>query len=169
MQAQKDALMAAYGWDRLSWEEKKRLGLMGRGIFRMSRDELTSPVDVVRPATPGFNPELPVSGERAPQPYRGDGVETPQFTPELQPKPQRKPAVYDTKSVYVSINGEAMVVPKEAVPAQPKPAAKGKGKAKPTTAEAKAAKAALNDVAKTRAELAKQLEELRKQSQGGSC
>jgi hypothetical protein len=169
MQAQKDALMAAYGWDRLSWEEKKRLGLMGRGIFRMSRDELTSPVDVVRPATPGFNPELPVSGERAPQPYRGDGVETPQFTPELQPKPQRKPAVYDTKSVYVSINGEAMVVPKEAVPAQPKPAAKGKGKAKPTTAEAKAAKAALNDVANTRAELAKQLEELRKQSQGGSC
>jgi hypothetical protein len=142
MQAQKDALMAANGWDTLSWEEKKRLGLMGRGMFRMSADDLPSPVDVVREATPGF-------------------------TPELQPKPERKPAVYDTKSVYTTINGEAVVVPKEAVPATP--AAKGKGKPKPTTAEAQAAKQALADIPKVRAQLAEQLEQLRKQSQGGSC
>jgi Tfp pilus assembly protein FimV len=66
-----------------------------------------------------------------------------------------------------SINGEAVVVPKEAVPSPPK--TKGKGKAKPTTAEAKAAQQALADIPKARAELAKQLEELRKKSQGGSC
>ena len=45
----------------------------------------------------------------------------------------------------------------------------GKGKAKATTAEAQAAKQALADIPKARAELAKQLEELRKKSQGGSC
>jgi hypothetical protein len=175
MQAQKDALMAAHGWDQLSWEEKKRFGLMGRGMFRMSAAELPSPVDVVRPPTPGFEPELPVTGARAPQPYRGEGsaqadAATP-FTPELQPKPERKPAVYDTKSVYVSINGEAVVVPKEAVPATPAPKGKGKGKgkAKPSTAEAQAAQQALADIPKARAELAKQLEELRKQHFGGSC
>lgn len=180
LQAQKDALMAAHGWDRLSWDEKKRLGLMGRGMFAYSRYDLGGAIDRVRPATPEFNPELPVSGERSPQLYRGDGAaqaaETPQFTPELQPKPERKPAVYDTKTVYASINGEAMAVPRETVaPPAATPAAKGQGKGgskkrpKPTTAEAQAAKQALADIPKARAELAKQLEELRKQSQGGSC
>lgn len=173
MQAQKDALMAANGWDRLSWDEKKRLGLMGRGMFAYNRYELGGAIDRVRPRTPEFNPELPVAGERAPQPYRGEGSApadgTPQFNPELQPKPDRKPAVYDTKSVMASINGEAVVVPKEAVPAPAKGPGKGKKQPKPTTAEAQAAKQALADIPKARAELARQLEELRKQSQGGSC
>jgi hypothetical protein len=173
MQAQKDALMAANGWDRLSWDEKKRLGLMGRGMFAYNRYELGGAIDRVRPRTPEFNPELPVTGERAPQPYRGEGSApadgTPQFNPELQPKPDRKPAVYDTKTVMASINGEAVVVPKEAVPAPAKGPGKGKKQPKPTTAEAQAAKQALADIPKARAELARQLEELRKQSQGGSC
>jgi len=146
---------------------------MGRGMFSFTRYDLGGAIDRVRPATPEFTPELPVSADRAPQPYRGEGSAqadgAPQFTPELQPKPERKPAVYDTKSVYTSINGEAMVVPKEAVPATPAPKGKGKAKAKPTTAEAQAAKQALADIPKARAELAKQLEELRKKSQGGSC
>jgi len=173
MQAQKDALMAANGWDRLSWDEKKRLGLMGRGMFAYNRYELGGAIDRVRPVTPEFNPELPVTGERAPQPYRGEGSAkadgTQQFNPELQPKPDRKPAVYDTKSVMASINGEAVVVPKEAIPTPAKGPAKGKKQPKPTTAEAQAAKQALADIPKARAELARQLEELRKQSQGGSC
>ena len=173
MQAQKDALMAAHGWDQLSWEEKKRFGLMGRGMFSFTRYDLGGAIDRVRPATPEFTPELPVGADRAPQPYRGEGSAqadaAPQFTPELQPKPERKPAVYDTKSVYTSINGEAMVVPKEAVPATPAPKGKGKAKAKPSTAEAQAAKQALADIPKARAELAKQLEELRKKHFGGSC
>lgn len=174
LQAQKDALMAAHGWDRLSWEEKKRLGLMGRGMFAFNRYDLGNGIDRVRPATPEFTQELPVTGERTPQPYRGDGAsqaaEVQQFAPELQPKPDRKPAVYDTKTVMASINGEAVVVPKEAVPAPAAPAkGKGKGKAQPTTAEAQAAKQALADIPKARAELAKQLEELRKKHFGGSC
>lgn len=173
MQAQKDALMAANGWDRLSWDEKKRLGLMGRGMFAYNRYELGGAIDRVRPGTPEFNPELSVSGERAPQPYRGEGSApadgAQQFNPELKPKPDRKPAVYDTKTVMASINGEAVVVPKEAVPAPAKGQSKGKKQPKPTTAEAQAAKQALADIPKARAELARQLEELRKQSQGGSC
>jgi hypothetical protein len=173
MQAQKDALMAANGWDRLSWDEKKRLGLMGRGMFAYNRYELGGAIDRVRPGTPEFNPELSVTGERAPQPYRGEGSAqadgAQQFNPELKPKPDRKPAFYDTKSVMASINGEAVVVPKEAVPAPAKGPAKGKKQPKPTTAEAQAAKQALADIPKARAELARQLEELRKQSQGGSC
>lgn len=173
MQAQKDALMAANGWDRLSWDEKKRLGLMGRGMFAYNRYELGGAIDRVRPVTPEFNPELPVTGERAPQPYRGEGSApadgAQQFNPELRPKPDRKPAFYDTKSVMASINGEAVVVPKEAVPTPAKGPAKGKKQPKPTTAEAQAAKQALADIPKARAELARQLEELRKQSQGGSC
>ncbi len=176
MQAQKDALMAAHGWDSLGWEQKKRMGLMGRGIFRMSRDELTSPVDTVRPPTPEFTPELPVAGERTAQPYRGDGSvqadAAAPFTPELQPKPERKPAVYDTESVYASINGEAVVIPKAEVPKAEAPSrgkGKGKAKAQPTTADAKVAKQALADISQERQALAKQLEELRKKSNGGSC
>lgn len=173
MQAQKDALMAAHGWDRLSWEEKKRLGLMGRGMFAFNRYDLGNGIDRVRPATPEFTPELPVTGERTPQPYRGEGAapadQVPQFTPELQPKPDRKPAVYDTKTVMASVNGEAMVVPREAVPTPPATTARGRRNAQPTTAEAQAAKQALADIPKARAELAKQLEELRKQHLGGSC
>lgn len=171
MQAQKDALMAAHGWDRLSWEEKKRTGLLGRGIFRMSRDELTSPVDVVRPATPQFDPELPITRGREPQPYRGEGstqANVQQFTPELQPKPDRKPAVYDTQSVYVSINGEAMVVPKDQVP-KPPAQPTGRSRRTPTTAEAKAAKQVLADIKREREAMSQQLEQLRKQHQGGSC
>lgn len=173
MQAQKDAFMAAHGWDRLSWEEKKRTGLLGRGVFQMSRGDLTSPVDVVRPATPQFTPELPVSGERAPQPYRGDGsaqADVQQFAPELKPKPDRKPAVYDTKTVMASINGEAMVVPKEQMPKPQAEPATGRGKrTAPTTADAKAAKQALADIKKEREAMAQQLEQLRKQHQGGTC
>ena len=170
----KDAWMAAHGWDRLSWEEKTRLGLMGRGMFRMSADELANPVDVVRPATAPFNPDLDAAGPRSPEPYRGEGsaaqANVQQFTPELKPKPDRKPAVFDTDWVMVHQNGEMVVTPKAAVPAPAAPAkGKGKAKAKPSTAEAQAAKQALVDIPKARAELAKQLEELRKQSKGGSC
>lgn len=66
-QAQKDALMEAIGWERLTWDEKKRLGyqlgIMGRGMFRFSRDDLVAAVDQVRPPTPRFKPELRVRDE----------------------------------------------------------------------------------------------------------
>lgn len=56
MQAQKDALMAAHGWDRLSWEDKKRLGLMGRGMFALSRDELPDAATRTGIVTGGVDP-----------------------------------------------------------------------------------------------------------------
>jgi len=228
MQAKKDAWMAANGWDRLSWEEQKRLGLMGRGMFRMSADEITGgstrtgvvttgmdPLETSQP-TRQFNPELPVTGARGAQPYRGEGasptswwgqqaeqfnpepkpqpeppassssyrgdgagrtdaINMPNFKPELKPKPDRKSALYQAEKVIASIDGESMVVlksdlDKATAAATPAPKGKGKGKAKAaTTAEAQAAKQALADIPKARAELAKQLEELRKKSQGGSC
>lgn len=183
-QALQDAWMASKGWDTLSWDEKKRLGLMGRGMFAFSRDDLAAPLDQVRPPTPEFTPELPVGGERTAQPYRGEGSAAAQnvapFTPELKAKPDRKPQTYDTADVFVSINGQPMVVPKDAVSqasapaadaakagkAQPKPKGKGKAAATPMQQQATQAKA---DIASERAALRQQLEELRKKHQGGSC
>lgn len=187
-QALQDAWMASKGWDTLSWDEKKRLGLMGRGMFAFSRDDLAAPLDQVRPPTPEFTPELPVGGERTAQPYRGEGTAAAQnvapFTPELKAKPDRKPQTYDTADVFVSINGQPMVVPKDAVSqasapaadaakagkAQPKPKAqpKGKGKAAATPMQQQATQAKA-DIASERAALRQQLEELRKKHQGGSC
>lgn len=173
MQAQKDAMMAAHGWDQLSWEEKKRLGLMGRGMFAFNRYDLGGAIDRVRPTTPEFNPELSIQGDRAPQPYRGEGsaqaAATPQFTPELKPKPERKPAVYDTETVMASINGEMVELPKGAVPATPAAKGKREAKAKPNSPEAVQAKQALADIKREREALSQQLAELRKQHQGGSC
>jgi hypothetical protein len=187
MQAQKDALMAAHGWDRLSWDEKKRLGLMGRGMFAFSRDELPDALDQVRPATAAFTPELAATGERAPQPYRGEGTpaaqQVQQFNPELKPGAERKPQTYNTETVFASVNGEPVVGPRATVtqpnaaaadpagtaPPRPKskPAAKAKGKG--ATPLQKQAEEALNDIQAQRQEIQKQLDELRKKHQGGSC
>jgi len=187
MQAQKDALMAAHGWDRLSWDEKKRLGLMGRGMFAFSRDELPDALDQVRPATAAFTPELAATGERAPQPYRGEGTPAAQqvqpFNPELKPSAERQPKTYNTETVFASVNGEPVVGPRATVtqpnaaaadpagtaPPRPKskPAAKAKGKA--ATPLQKQAEEALADINAQRQAIAKQLEDLRKQHQGGSC
>lgn len=185
-QALQDAWMASKGWDTLSWDEKKRLGLMGRGMFAFSREDLAAPLDQVRPPTPEFTPELPVGGERTAQPYRGEGSaaaqNVTQFSPELKPKPDRKPQTYDTAEVFVSINGQPMVVPKDTVSqasapaadaakvgkAQPKSKPKGKGKAAATPMQQQAAQAKA-DIATQREALRQQLEELRKKHQGGSC
>ena len=191
MQAQKDALMAAHGWDRLGWEEKKRLGLMGRGMFAYSRDELAGAVDEVRPPTAPFAPELPVAGDRAPQPYRGEGSaaaeQMQQFNPELKAKPERKPQTYDTETVFASVNGQPVVGPRATVTQASAPAAapaaaptgkapsrsagnaKGKAKAKPATPLQQKAQEALNDIQAQRQDALKQLDELRKKHQGGSC
>lgn len=188
-QAQKDTLREAIGWDRLSWDEKKRLGyelgLMGRGMFALRRSDLPAAVDQVRPPTPQFSPNTPVGGERAPQPYRNEGSvagQTPQFTPELQPKPERKPALYDTAEVYASINGGPAVVPRDVVanpsaPAAPPPKggkappaaqAKPKGKAARTPAQQEAAqRIAARDA--ERAQIRKDIEDLRNKFNGGSC
>ena len=185
-QALQDAWMASKGWDTLSWDEKKRLGLMGRGMFAFSRKDLAAPLDQVRPPTPEFTPELPVGGERTAQPYRGEGSAAAQivtqFSPELKPKPDRKPQTYDTAEVFVSINGQPMVVPKDTVSqasapaadaakvgkAPPKSKPKGKGKAAATPMQQQAAQAKA-DIATQREALRQQLEELRKKHQGGSC
>ena len=185
-QALQDAWMASKGWDTLSWDEKKRLGLMGRGMFAFSREDLAAPLDQVRPPTPEFTPELPVGGERTAQPYRGEGSaaaqNVTQFSPELKPKPDRKPQTYDTAEVFVSVNGQPMVVPKDTVSqasapaadatkvgkAQPKSKPKGKGKAAATPMQQQAAQAKA-DIATQREALRQQLEELRKKHQGGSC
>ena len=185
-QALQDAWMASKGWDTLSWDEKKRLGLMGRGMFAFSREDLAAPLDQVRPPTPEFTPELPVGGERTAQPYRGEGSaaaqNVTQFSPELKPKPDRKPQTYDTAEVFVSVNGQPMVVPKDTVSqasapaadaakvgkAQPKSKPKGKNKAAATPMQQQAAQAKA-DIATQREALRQQLEELRKKHQGGSC
>lgn len=224
-QAQKEALREAIGWDRLSWDEKKRLGyelgLMGRGMFAYTRDSLPFTSERFRPPTPAFTPELPVAPDRAPQPYRGDGSAAAEnvqpFTPELKPKPdrvpqpysqegvgrreliqpieggaggrgllpkpERKPAPYATDRVLTSVDGQPMVITKpleppaapakggKAQPAaqpqpQPKPKAKGKAARTPAQQEAAQRMAALDA---KESQLRKDIEDLRKKFNGGSC
>ena len=150
-QAQKDAFMAAHGWDNLPWEEKKRLGILGQGVFAYDKyDLINHNIDVVRPPTPQFTPELPVQ----------DGLRAPQRPPAAQ-------------------NDGVMLVNRDGVPAaEPIKAAGNKtvednAKAAATKAAAKAADTADKEVVKTasnaRQELLKRRERLAKQAQGASC
>lgn len=55
---QRQAWLADRGWDRMTWEEKKKLGILGEGFYALQRNEFGGAVDRVRAATPQFNPEL---------------------------------------------------------------------------------------------------------------
>lgn len=139
-QAQRDAYRAQMGWDELSWEEKKRLGILGQGFYSLQD---VAP-DVVRPATPQFTPELEVKGARAPKPYNkvwtADGVK-----PEAEVKAQQQAMAKAAPKATDSAIG-------------------------PVTPEMKrAAKKSVNDIKGQRAALAKKREQLLKQQQGARC
>jgi hypothetical protein len=153
-QAQKEAFMAAHGWDNLSWDDKKKLGILGQGMFAYDRNDLIKyGTDVVRPPTPQFNPELAVT----------EG-----------PRPPKAPGPAQSDSVtLVNHNG---------VPTTEAAGAKPKGKASAVEANAQAAankkaaqaadaadKQAKANAAAARQELLKRRERLAKQANGASC
>lgn len=80
--AQQQALMAAHGWDTLSWEEKKRLGILGEGFYSLQpfSERFQAP-------TPQFNPELGVAPPRKPKQYRLENGELVEKAPEVKPTP----------------------------------------------------------------------------------
>jgi hypothetical protein len=57
-QAQRDAYLAEKGWSGMSWEEKKRLGILSEGFY-----SLKPMSERFREPTPAFNPELNVRQE----------------------------------------------------------------------------------------------------------
>lgn len=150
-QAQKDAFMAAHGWDNLPWEEKKRLGILGRGVFQYDRyDLIKQNIDVVRPPTPQFTPELPVTEGPLP--------------------PKRPPAAQGDGVMLVNRDGVPTVEP---IKTGKTKAVEDNAKAAATKAAAKAADTADREVIKSastaRQELLKRRERLAKQAQGASC
>jgi hypothetical protein len=81
--AQRDAYLAAKNWSSLTWEEQKRSGLLSQGFYSLqpkSKESINVPegmLDVGPWRQPSeFSPELSVTGDRAPAPYRRgpDGV-----------------------------------------------------------------------------------------------
>jgi hypothetical protein len=65
-QAQRDALMAAEGWNTLTWEQKKKLGILGDGFYGLDPYS-----DRFRDPTPAARSDLDAAGApRDPEPYR---------------------------------------------------------------------------------------------------
>jgi len=83
LKAQREAYLAERGWAGMTWEEKKRSGLLSKGFYSLqpkSKERVDVPEGMLEAGPwrqpPEFNPELNVAGDRAPAPYRRgpDGV-----------------------------------------------------------------------------------------------
>jgi hypothetical protein len=75
-QAQRDAYMAEKGWSQLSWDQRKQLGIMDEGLYRLAPYS-----ERFQAATPAFKPELEAVPPRKPKVYQwkpgGEAVEAP--------------------------------------------------------------------------------------------
>ena len=83
--ARDQAYMAAHGWDKMSWEERKAMGLMGRGFY-----SLDPYADRFRDATPAARSDLDAPKTvRDPEPYAltYQGGEPVVVNKAAQPKP----------------------------------------------------------------------------------
>jgi hypothetical protein len=85
--AQQQALMAAHGWDTLTWQEKKKLGILGEGFYSLQRHEFAGAVDRLRQPTAQFNPELEAVPPRKPKQYGMEGGELVEKAPAAKPAP----------------------------------------------------------------------------------
>jgi hypothetical protein len=99
--AQQQALMAAHGWDTLSWEEKKKLGILGEGFYSLQRHEFAGAVDRWRPPTAQFNPELEAVPPRKPKQYGMEGGELVEKTPAAKPTPAEAAAAKKEQAAAV--------------------------------------------------------------------
>jgi len=83
---QRQAWLADRDWDTMTWEEKKRLGILGEGFYALQRTEFAGAVDRVRDATPQFNPELTPTPPRKANTYEwtpeGTAMKEPAKAPE---------------------------------------------------------------------------------------
>jgi hypothetical protein len=153
-QAQREAFMAAHGWDNLSWEDKKKLGILGEGMFAYDRNDLIKyGTDVVRPPTPQFNPELPVTDgprpPKAPGPAQSDGL----TLVNRDGVPTAEPAAAKPKGKASAVEANAQ-------------AAASKKAAQAANAADRETKAKIEE---SRREKLKLKDQLTKQAQGASC
>jgi hypothetical protein len=88
---QRQAWLADRGWDQMTWEEKKKLGILGEGFYALQRNEFGGAVDRVRAATPQFNPELTPTPPRKANTYEwtpeGTAMKEPAKAPEAAAAP----------------------------------------------------------------------------------
>ena len=172
--AQKRAYMENLGWDKLPWEEQKKIGLIPQSAYRLGGEDLTDPVlgrfitkdtrySIKGEDLPGgsvqFSTSNPVemAAKSADIPY-GD---IPEAVPPKAP-PEQKQWI-DTGEV---VSKEEAVQYNAAKKAE-KP--KAKGKKRGTIEERRASKQVLNELDKAEAEANARLEALKKQSNGGIC
>jgi hypothetical protein len=144
--------MAAHGWDKMSWEERKAMGLMGRGFYT-----LDPYADRFRDATPAARSDL------TPAQLEKMAAGAAEAKTAKAATPPREPALYSLKFE----GGEPVVVNKAAQP-KPTPEQK-KAKRAATTREKRELQQQQTRSSKKREELAKRLEELQRQSQGAKC
>lgn len=90
---QRQAWLADRGWDTMTWEEKKKLGILGEGFYALQRNEFGGAVDRVRAATPQFNPELTPTPPRKANVYEWTPEGTAMSEPAKAPEPAATAAV----------------------------------------------------------------------------
>lgn len=141
-QAQRDAFLAEKGWNTMTWEEKKKLGILSEGFY-----SLDPYAERFQPPTPGARSDLDMQqpvAPRKPNQYRLTFDEKGNAQIAEQPKTQAKPTPEDVK-------------------AQKQAAAAAKRELKN---QAKSQTTALD---KQEAAIRKRLDELTRQSKGASC
>ncbi len=141
-QAQRDAFLAEKGWNTMTWEEKKKLGILSEGFY-----SLDPYAERFQPPTPGARSDLDMQqpvAPRRPKEYRLTFDEKGNAQIADQPKAQPKPTPEEVK-------------------AQKQAAAAAKRELKN---QAKSQTTALD---KQEAAIRKRLDELTRQSKGASC
>jgi len=144
-QAQREAFLAEKGWNTMTWEEKKKLGILGEGFYSLDpySERFQSPTPAAR-SDLGMEPVAP----RKPNQYRLTFDEKGNAKLAEEPKAPAK--------------GQAKPTPEE-VKAQKQAAAAAKRELKN---QAKSQTTALD---KQEAAIRKRLDELTRQSKGASC
>lgn len=140
-QAQRDAFLAEKGWDTMTWEEKKKLGILSEGFYSLDpySERFQAPTPAAR-SDLGMEPVAP----RKPNQYRLTFDEKGNSQIAEQPKPQAKPTPEEVK-----VQNQAAAAAKREL--------KNQAKSQTTALD------------KQEAAIRKRLDELTRQSKGASC
>jgi len=139
--AQRDAYLAEQGWNTMTWEEKKKLGILSEGFYSLQPYS-----DQFRDPTPAARSDLDVA-------------------PVAPRKPKQYSLTFDEKgNAQVVEQPKAQAKPK---PEEVKAQKKAEAQAKRATKNANNKRTAALD--KEEASIKQRLEDMRRQSQGANC
>ena len=154
--AQRQAYMAAHGWDKLTWEERKQLGVLGEGFYSLApySERFRDPTPAARSDLTPAQLDKMAAGAKATQEAKAA-------------TPPREPAVYALKFD----NGNPVVVNEAAIPkpSREQAAAAKKAKRAEYNAERERAKRSNTVLDKETADLLKQRDQILRQQQGAKC